>query len=400
MGADNLPEWLKRFQEDEKHRTSVLRKLKYREDKRVQYRTQAISHEHSEHGIDEAGLQSFYSVQMGQRNIALNRYFAIEPYDRGCCMVNSGPSGGEQVYLNGNWVRERAGGMWWLATQAPLPSTMYSFFALCTPLTPPHQRIRTIVRLTVDIERGRRKAHPYIPNEPGDGFRFTPPTGTTDTSKTPPTIEVTLLSRETLEDAQLIQSTLQVRLVPPNASSASNGHDGADFGSIVKHFHFDGWPDHGLPNTAGPIIHLAKEVDKANRAPCSVTTSSGGNSIIDTASPPISLAPSSPEVLSSIAPILAHCSAGIGRTGTFIAISSVLRANGLLDRTGDQLDPSPPPSAHSPLGELNGTDLKADIIAQEVDSLREQRPGMLEWPEQTEFVYHVLAEALSNQKVD
>ncbi|KAF8333090.1 protein-tyrosine phosphatase-like protein [Cantharellus anzutake] len=352
--------------------------------------------------IDEAELQSrfaFYSTQKGRTsgNRALNRYYDVIAYDRGCCMVNSGSSSEEQVYLNGNWVREHAGGRWWLATQAPLPSTMHSFFALCTPLTPPHQRIRTIVQLTAAMEGRWRKADPYVPLTvgPGGTLRFAPPTKPTDPSKAPPTIEVTLLFRKTLEDAQSIQNTLQVRLVPPSASSAG-GNDRAGSKSIVEHFYFDAWPDNGVPNTTGSIIQLAKAVDKTNRASCSVTASSSGKSVaVDMASLPQSSAPPSSEVLPSVAPIMAHCSAGIGRTGTFIAISSVLRANGLLDHTGDQLDPSAPPPAHSPLGELISAELKADIIAQEVDSLREQRPGMLQRPEQTLFVYDVLAEALT-----
>ena len=56
----------------------------------------------------------------------------------------------------------------------------------------------------------------------------------------------------------------------------------------VKHFWYTGWPDHGVPETAAPVIQFLRTVREH---------SAGSRS-----------------------PILVHCSAGIGRTGTFMAI--------------------------------------------------------------------------------
>merc|ERR1711935_1201993 len=56
----------------------------------------------------------------------------------------------------------------------------------------------------------------------------------------------------------------------------------------VKHFWYTGWPDHGVPETARDVIDFLRAVKE--------------------------------ETGVSKAPILVHCSAGIGRTGTFMAI--------------------------------------------------------------------------------
>jgi hypothetical protein len=115
-----------------------------------------------------------YSVAVGSapEHKAANRYLQLEPYDRtrvvvgegGAGELSEGGSGGR--YLNANWVRERAGGRWWVATQAPLPNTAHAFLSLlCQPIAHPDpapaqgapSRIRTIVQLTPNVEKGMQK---------------------------------------------------------------------------------------------------------------------------------------------------------------------------------------------------------------------------------------------------
>ena len=60
----------------------------------------------------------------------------------------------------------------------------------------------------------------------------------------------------------------------------------------VLQYHFVSWPDHGVPDSVGPIMSLHHKV-------MSSWSKEGG-------------------------PILVHCSAGVGRTGTFIAIDLAL----------------------------------------------------------------------------
>jgi protein tyrosine phosphatase len=73
-----------------------------------------------------------YGVIVGSlpENKKANRYLQLEPYDRTRVVVGEGAAGqlsqiqeggSEGRYINANWVREFAGGKWWVATQAPLP---------------------------------------------------------------------------------------------------------------------------------------------------------------------------------------------------------------------------------------------------------------------------------------
>ena len=61
----------------------------------------------------------------------------------------------------------------------------------------------------------------------------------------------------------------------------------------VTQYHFTSWPDHGVPKFATSIISFIRRVQKAH-------DKDKGN------------------------PLLVHCSAGVGRTGTFILLDSML----------------------------------------------------------------------------
>ena len=62
----------------------------------------------------------------------------------------------------------------------------------------------------------------------------------------------------------------------------------------VTHMHYTAWPDHGLPQNAMSLISFIGRVRKEH---------------------PVSLDQ----------PLLVHCSAGVGRTGTFILLDRVMQ---------------------------------------------------------------------------
>uniref|UniRef100_A0A1A7Z2V7 protein-tyrosine-phosphatase n=1 Tax=Iconisemion striatum TaxID=60296 RepID=A0A1A7Z2V7_9TELE len=102
----------------------------------------------------------------------------------------------------------------------------------------------------------------------------------------------------------------------------------------VRQFHFHGWPEVGIPTDGKGMINIIAAVQKQQQQ--------SGNH-----------------------PIIVHCSAGAGRTGTFCALSTVLervKAEGILD------------------------------VFQTVKSLRLQRPHMVQTLEQYEFCYKVVQE--------
>ncbi|NXR60535.1 PTN7 phosphatase, partial [Rhadina sibilatrix] len=102
----------------------------------------------------------------------------------------------------------------------------------------------------------------------------------------------------------------------------------------VRHILFPSWPDQQTPESAKPLLHLVSKVEEA----------------LQTAASP--------------GPIVVHCSAGIGRTGCFIATRigcQQLREQGQVDILG--------------------------IVCR----LRMDRGGMIQTSEQYQFLHHTLA---------
>uniref|UniRef100_A0A673N0J4 protein-tyrosine-phosphatase n=1 Tax=Sinocyclocheilus rhinocerous TaxID=307959 RepID=A0A673N0J4_9TELE len=102
----------------------------------------------------------------------------------------------------------------------------------------------------------------------------------------------------------------------------------------VQHYWYTSWPDHKTPESAGPLLQLVNDVEEDRRG------------------------------FTSCGPVIVHCSAGIGRTGCFIATTIGCR----------QL-------------ELQGVVDVLGIVCQ----LRTDRGGMIQTEEQYEFVHHVLS---------
>uniref|UniRef100_A0A8K9XCS8 protein-tyrosine-phosphatase n=1 Tax=Oncorhynchus mykiss TaxID=8022 RepID=A0A8K9XCS8_ONCMY len=103
---------------------------------------------------------------------------------------------------------------------------------------------------------------------------------------------------------------------------------------VVKHYWYTSWPDHKTPDSAQPLLQLMRDVEEDR-----------------TGSP-------------SQGPVIVHCSAGIGRTGCFIATTIGCR----------QL-------------ELEGVVDVLGIVCQ----LRADRGGLIQTGEQYEFVHHALS---------
>uniref|UniRef100_A0A5G2R4W8 protein-tyrosine-phosphatase n=1 Tax=Sus scrofa TaxID=9823 RepID=A0A5G2R4W8_PIG len=115
----------------------------------------------------------------------------------------------------------------------------------------------------------------------------------------------------------------------------------------LKHYWFTSWPDQKTPDRAPPLLHLVREVEEEAQ-----------------------------QEGPRCAPIVVHCSAGIGRTGCFIATSiccQQLRQEGVVD------------------------------ILKTTCQLRQDRGGMIQTCEQYQFVHHVMSlyeKQLSRQSLE
>ncbi|KAH8099444.1 protein-tyrosine phosphatase-like protein [Cristinia sonorae] len=390
-----VPRWLVNSH-DPRHFAAVIHSLADRELKRAsarkasihradESRTHRALHLPSTIGKDDNEVEH-YSVAVAAHwdNLPSNRYSGVEPYDRTRVVVGCGdkvePSG---RYLNASWVRELYGGKWWIAQQAPLPGTIHAFLSvILQPVSHPPpdlhprsssakftdtSRIRTVVQLTKTYEGGTRKAHIYFPTEINESFVWEPEAGFIA-----PSYKVTLLSTKPIPEAHAVQSLVGIQPL------SSNGN--APVGDLVtfNHFLFSDWPDHGVPDKeyrAG-LLNFVKLVDEVNR---DISTQ-----------PEASRAGLDPDP-----PIMVNCSAGVGRTGSFIALSSLLRDAGFLKPVASSIHDASAPLPQlkpSPLGPLPEK-LKEDRVAHEVDSLREQRTSMVQRQDQVRLIYETLVMA-------
>lgn len=336
-------------------------------------------------------VKSHYSCSVGQGPIYKrhNRYLAIEPYDRTRVLVPTpSPVCDQSVsemgtiqprYLNANWVRESAGGKWWIACQAPLPISSHAFLTLCmspvappsttcavpSPL-PPERRVHTVVQLTHMVERGRRKAHPYFPISPQQSVIIHAEPG----CNAPP-IHVYNDGEEVIRDAECIKTNLRLRWGNAEVDGDSLRRDQDEW--RVTHLFYTAWPDFGVPGDNRSILSFARLVEHFNNRHLSPLTDNPN------ASPPV----------------LIHCSAGVGRTGSFIALSSLLRVYSLLSPSCSPSLKPPASLPMSPLGPLP-QELDDDPVAHEIDALREQRPSMVQREEQIVWAYKALSDAFEN----
>ena len=129
---------------------------------------------------------------------------------------------------------------------------------------------------------------------------------------------------------------------------------------VLVHFQFIGWPDFGVPSSAEKLSDIINQV----RAFQNLTLDAGDStsSIPDT--PSVNSSAEFPEY-DDQRPLVVHCSAGVGRTGTFITIDSCLR-------------------------ELNATG--AVNIQNVVQRIRMQRAFSIQTEEQYSFCYKAVLE--------
>ncbi|KAJ1979660.1 phosphotyrosine-specific ptp2-like protein [Dimargaris cristalligena] len=215
-------------------------------------------------------------------------------------------------YINASWIfAPWQTGQTYIATQGPLSSTIGDFWALVW-----QQQARVIVMLTREVEKNVLKCDVYWPMRKNR----TPASH----SSPPPTLVFAELGglRVTLRGERFDPSTgaiVRDLLVSLGNSSLQ-----------VTQLHYQSWPDCGVPNELELFTHLRDAVYQYN--PPFYSTSSPSPSSLLPSNPSTSSARDSSIALTSDAdyspraPVIVHCSAGCGRTGTFIALDWALHA--------------------------------------------------------------------------
>ncbi|KAK8226113.1 protein-tyrosine phosphatase-like protein [Phyllosticta capitalensis] len=256
-----------------------------------------------------------------------NRYLNVDPFVNNCVKLQV-PQG-QDGYINASPIvlkSSKTGNTKnFIATQGPRDNTHSHMWRMIW-----HECASpaVVVMLTQTHESGREKCFRYYPNdlnspkmvvnehdEFGDGDVW----------------EVTLIS--VTEDEHTRSKIRELEMKNRNSGESKT----------VWHLLFEGWPDFSVPEGADKEALL-------NLVPLSLTKNSSN--------------PSNPRIV--------HCSAGVGRSGTFIALDHLLSelAEGSLDDVPQGQDP----------------------IEETVEALRTQRMMMVQGESQFALLYETLRE--------
>eukprot|EP00124_Ichthyophonus_hoferi_P002291 Ihof_evm2s150 gene=Ihof_evmTU2s150 len=174
-------------------------------------------------------------------------------------------------YINANYVTCGASSseMRFISTQGPLASTIEDFWEMVW-----NEKSPSIVMVTKLVENRRAKCEQYWPNM-GEELVLGK-------------MSIKTTSEINSRDDEFITRTFIIRYHP-----TMEQHE-------VLQFNFISWPDHGIPQSARALLHLVDIVNERQEEQAN---------------------PQSP-----MRPVMVHCSAGIGRTGTFIAVDSCIKS--------------------------------------------------------------------------
>jgi protein tyrosine phosphatase len=151
----------------------------------------------------------------------------------------------------------------------------------------------------------------------------------------------------TVHEQPMTYGFFQIKLITSNQNKCishcilhiQNSHSNES--RELSHILFSGWPDHGAPASAKEFITYIDQVDKIN----TISDQRSGSNF----------------------PICVHCSAGVGRSGTFIAVHKIIHLIRKIVKSQSQ-----------------------DVcinINKIILNMRSQRPGMIQSLDQYIFVY-------------
>lgn len=213
-------------------------------------------------------------------------------------------------YINANHVKFGGRYTHYIVTQGPTTATIVPFWLMIW-----EQDVSVLVMLTKRWENGREKCIQYWPDKVPIQTHH---------------LKISLLSEEPL--GEYIYKRKFKMVYMENEEEVET--------KIVQHLFYSEWGDFGIPKDPSTLLKLGELVSKIDKK---VSSEEGSQTSV-----------------------LVHCSAGVGRAGTFVAIHSIMEEI------------------------LNTKNLEVDIPKTLV-TLRRQREGAVQTLEQFAFIYSAVA---------
>uniref|UniRef100_A0A9J8A6I1 protein-tyrosine-phosphatase n=1 Tax=Cyprinus carpio carpio TaxID=630221 RepID=A0A9J8A6I1_CYPCA len=262
--------------------------------------------------LQQQECKLLYSRKEGQRpeNKNKNRYKNILPFDHTRVVLTDGDANEPGLdYINANIImpdietksNNSKLKRSYIATQGCLQNTISDFWRMVF-----QENSRVIVMTTKEVERGKSKCVKYWP-------------------------DVSALKEYGAMRVRNVKETLAHDYILRELKLSKVGQGNTE--RTVWQYHFRAWPDHGVPGDPGGVLDFLEEVKMKQ------------------------------ESITGAGAIVVHCSAGIGRTGTFIVIDI------LIDIIREK-----------------GVDCDIDV-PKTIQMVRSQRSGMVQTEAQYRFIY-------------
>ena len=343
-------------------------------------------------GPASPGTPKIAGIEKGTKN----RYKDILPFEN--TRVKLGEKNREGCdYVNASHIRPSSTNMHYIACQAPVPTTFQDFWRVIW-----EQEARVIVMLTAESEEGSLKAHPYwksgdygkfkvhLANEHDEELHYQPdfkaqrilsspvakpfakvqqpPLSRRHTST--PSASSIDLSTSTKSDTNVSQHA-EAPHVTVRRLNITNIAVPSQSPRTVSQVQLASWPDTGSTARPKDVLALVDLCDS-----------------LDTTSAPYSTSISTPK---KKRPLIVHCSAGCGRTGTFCTVANVKRM--LLKQYARRHAPK---FAATDVMDIDGdewiTDENTDLIALTVAEFRLSRMSMVQTLRQFVLCYEAIME--------
>ncbi|XP_066540037.1 tyrosine-protein phosphatase non-receptor type 2a [Hoplias malabaricus] len=244
-----------------------------------------------------------FKVAKFPENRNRNRYRDVSPYDHSRVRLENS----ENDYINASLISMDGAQRSYILTQGPLRNTCGHFWLMIW-----EQRSKAVIMLNRVIEKGTEKCAQYWPSEEERQMNFS------DTG-----FMVFLVSED-------VKSYYTIRVLELQNTQTGEKRD-------IYHFHYTTWPDFGVPESPASFLNFLFKVRESG----SLEIENG--------------------------PAVVHCSAGIGRSGTFALVDTCLV---LMEKRA--------PSS---------VDIQKVLL-----DMREYRMGLIQTPDQLRFSYMAIKE--------